>query len=913
MLSGARTVLRKDGVSVRNSQIVDGLDNTLSVVEAGIDQAVPWTKPDDLDGDMIDLWQALGQVGRAFTATYASGNSETIYKESQRYLAALVLRDDGGNVPALEPVQRIVVREGELAAIDLPTNVFSFDSPALLQFSTAVLSPVDPNLAAARRLTLRAVDNDLVDGVRVVHLTVNNRVIDIVILDDEGLSLTALPLSISEAGGRTTVTVTRPSINLQSPLVVQIDASDRARLDVPTSVTIPAGATSTTFIATAIDNTTPGDTSQVRVTAAAAGLGASSVLIRIIDDESLLLTFVPNSISEFGGTTIGTVSRLGAVGAPLLVKLTHDQPTRASMPDQVTIPAGATFVRFLARAIDNKVYNSTTVVNVVASAVDYIDTTGSFSITDYESIGLALSQERVSEADDEITVTVIRDADSGGQPVEVQLQTDRPDKVQIPARVVIPGNVSNTTFTLRTIDNRLLDGLTHVRVSALVSEPGRQYLAGATLIDVTDHEALSLTMTPAVLSENNGRARGRLTRDNTDLDQALTVALVASHPNLAYVPESVTIPVGAQFVEFDVDALDNDQVAPDTRVRLEAIHPAYLPESMTFVISDYEPLALTFSANSGKEGSTLIGTVSRSVSNLDQSATILLRTGDETEIEVPAGIVIPAGQRSTTFTARLLRDRLADGSQSVRIDAESSGYISANASLTVVDSEFISVQLVESRPVTEASGAVMARLTRSDLDSELPLAIQATSSQPELAYLAGSFQMEAHQASIEFPIFIVNDRVAESSQTVRLSFAVQDAALEGFAFDLVIEDDDRPWHNTANALDVDQNGLVTPLDALLVINYLNRFGSRATADLPPPDDNGPLLVDTSNDQVLSAIDALLIINHLNTHPGGEGEKRNQVAVPLLFATNWQSHRKRDLPHFLFLVMGWNNGGHGFDQ
>ena len=68
--------------------------------------------------------------------------------------------------------------------------------------------------------------------------------------------------------------------------------------------------------------------------------------------------------------------------------------------------------------------------------------------------------------------------------------------------------------------------------------------------------------------------------------------------------------------------------------------------------------------------------------------------------------------------------------------------------------------------------------------------------------------------------------------------------------------------------------MITPLDALLVINYLNSMGSRATSDLPTPGDGRPVFVDTNSDQHLSAIDALLIINELNnpsTAQNAEGE------------------------------------------
>ncbi len=42
--------------------------------------------------------------------------------------------------------------------------------------------------------------------------------------------------------------------------------------------------------------------------------------------------------------TTGTLTRLGGLDVPLIVQLTHDQLNRASLPDQVIIPAGQTSV-----------------------------------------------------------------------------------------------------------------------------------------------------------------------------------------------------------------------------------------------------------------------------------------------------------------------------------------------------------------------------------------------------------------------------------------------------------------------------------------------------------------------------------------------------------------------------------------
>ncbi len=70
------------------------------------------------------------------------------------------------------------------------------------------------------------------------------------------------------------------------------------------------------------------------------------------------------------------------------------------------------------------------------------------------------------------------------------------------------------------------------------------------------------------------------------------------------------------------------------------------------------------------------------------------------------------------------------------------------------------------------------------------------------------------------------------------------------------------WTNPKIAEDVNADGFVTPIDALILINRLNEVGSHALPILtgntmPPP------YYDSSGDANLSPLDALVVINYLN--------------------------------------------------
>jgi hypothetical protein len=96
-----------------------------------------------------------------------------------------------------------------------------------------------------------------------------------------------------------------------------------------------------------------------------------------------------------------------------------------------------------------------------------------------------------------------------------------------------------------------------------------------------------------------------------------------------------------------------------------------------------------------------------------------------------------------------------------------------------------------------------------------------------------------------------------------------------------------PWYNGSESCNVNDDGYfqggifvpnVSPLDALLVINELNRAGSRKLpVDRPRP--LAPPFYDVNRDSFITPLDALWVINYLNRKKGGgegEGERDGDV-------------------------------------
>lgn len=108
-----------------------------------------------------------------------------------------------------------------------------------------------------------------------------------------------------------------------------------------------------------------------------------------------------------------------------------------------------------------------------------------------------------------------------------------------------------------------------------------------------------------------------------------------------------------------------------------------------------------------------------------------------------------------------------------------------------------------------------------------------------------------------------------------------------------------PRSNTVLPQDTSGDGVVSPLDALIVISYLNNFGSGL---LPAPPVVLSGRIDTNADGRVSPIDALLVINYLNQVRGsgaGEGESLQQSTfdfseyMPDQFMSDLEFRRHRD--------------------
>lgn len=191
--------------------------------------------------------------------------------------------------------------------------------------------------------------------------------------------------------------------------------------------------------------------------------------------------------------------------------------------------------------------------------------------------------------------------------------------------------------------------------------------------------------------------------------------------------------------------------------------------------------------------------------------------------------------------------------------------ISTEVTVSVADRNDPPTDIVLSRSEVEASmpGAVVGTLSVVDQDKDA-YTFSVSDSRFEISG-------DVLQLRYDVALDLSNDSAIPVEVTAR---AVNgDEATGQFSIKVI---EFSPFQNPRIHNDVNGDGVVSPLDILLLINLLNREGYELGT--PPGvgggsgEPDGAIYPDVNGDNRLSPLDVLLIINHLNANRGdGEGE------------------------------------------
>lgn len=170
----------------------------------------------------------------------------------------------------------------------------------------------------------------------------------------------------------------------------------------------------------------------------------------------------------------------------------------------------------------------------------------------------------------------------------------------------------------------------------------------------------------------------------------LTVNLSSSDISEATVPATVTITAGQTSATFSLSVMEDALLDGAQPALITAAASGYDSGSGTISITDNETavLAVTLPATVTEGQGTLATGGTVSVTPTPTTAvTVGLASSNTGEITVPATVTIPAGASSATFPVTVVNDTLTDGTQSVSVTAQVSGWTDGVGTTSVLDND----------------------------------------------------------------------------------------------------------------------------------------------------------------------------------------------------------------------------------
>ena len=250
--------------------------------------------------------------------------------------------------------------------------------------ATQASVPSTVTILAGQTLTnfsITIVNDNLLNGSRTVTLTGSatgyaNGTAPIVINDSKTATLTvSVPTPVSETAG-----TVQGTLGISAPpdvaVTVSMTSSNTASLQVPSTVTIPAGQTSVNFAITIVDDHLINGDQQATITAHVTNWtdGTAAVLIQEADNQ---LTLALPTTVYVGAAATATVSIGGTTTTAVTVTLTSDNPARLTVSSPITIPAGSTSATFTLTA---PTASGGATANISATAVGFNAASGAVTV-----------------------------------------------------------------------------------------------------------------------------------------------------------------------------------------------------------------------------------------------------------------------------------------------------------------------------------------------------------------------------------------------------------------------------------------------------------------------------------------------------------------------------------------------------
>lgn len=350
-------------------------------------------------------------------------------------------------------------------------------------------------------------------------------------------------------------------------------------VSVPASVTVPAGASQTQV---PVDGQSPG-TATVRAELNGTTAEAS---VQVTSPPVELAALEPPSLELHNGAQSDFTLKLNSAQSEAVdVALAVNPGGIVSVPEAVTIPAGSLQASFKAQALAVGQAQITATLNGKSKQATVTVIPQSLALVSLLPSGLGLQPGAAG------SLTLMVNA-AQPQPVSIALSASPVGVVQIPASILLPAGQTSVAIPV----TALAEGQATVAASYNGS-------TASSLVSVSPPPPVVTEIAPANASTPKGRPVSLSVKLDRVPTQPQTVLLASNAPDVASVPDNVTVPAGTSEAGFAVTAVQEGQAqisaslnggsaqASVTVTPAEVVSIALSPIEHTAYIGDRVPYA----------------------------------------------------------------------------------------------------------------------------------------------------------------------------------------------------------------------------------------------------------------------------------------------------------------------------------
>ncbi|HMC28770.1 MAG TPA: Calx-beta domain-containing protein, partial [Verrucomicrobiae bacterium] len=236
------------------------------------------------------------------------------------------------------------------------------------------------------------------------------------------------------------------------------------------------------------------------------------------------------------------------------------------------------------------------------------------------------------------------------------------------------------------------DALLNASSPVTISASANGYYALSTVVIVDDDETAGLRLRiPAKANEGDGTlAKQGSIRLSRKADADLRISLFSSDPAAVAVPSFVIVAAGDSSGVFDLQIGDDQNLTGPRTIRITAHVENWVDDFGDIVIADNETAALILKvpARLSEGNGTLTNIAAVQLSGIVSSnVQVSLTSGSAAQIQVPASVIVPAGQTTAAFDVTVFDDAIVNGLRMISITATAPGFASTTASIGLIDDE----------------------------------------------------------------------------------------------------------------------------------------------------------------------------------------------------------------------------------